>query len=236
MSVPSSPSDTALDPARHLLLAGPAYTALLVVGAAAFPAAPGGDVAAALEPGWLVHNTDAMIGQAYLRALGALAFVVLAVAVAGFCRRALPSPALAGAALAGGMLSGGLMLLSQAAALGAALLVHGGGGADASRALGWLQEAMLDMSSLPAILLFGATGLVVVHTVGVPRWFGWFSLIGVPFALLDAGSYDGGPLEAVGLLGLVYFLLWALLAGVLLHRAAPSLAPARDTADQLDVA
>lgn len=235
MSVPSSSPDAALGRSRHLLLAGPAYTALLVVGAATFPAPPGGDVAAAIEPGWLVHHTEAMIGQAYLRGLGALAFIVLAVAVAGFCRRVLPSPALAGAALAGGALSGGLILLSQAAALGAAQFMHDGGSADASRALGWLQEATLDMSSLPAIMLFGATGLAVLHTVSVPRWFGWFSLIGVPFALLDAGSYDGGPLEAVGFLGLIYFLLWALLAGALLHRAAASLAPAGVIADQVDM-
>lgn len=226
MSVPSSPPDTAPGREHHLLLAGPAYTALLVVGAAAFPAPPSGDVAAAIEPGWLVHHTDAMIGQAYLRGLGALAFVVLSVALAGFCRRVLPTSALAGAALAGGALSGGLMLLSQAAALGAAQFMHGGGSADASRALGWLQEATLDMSSLPAIMLFGATGLAVLHTVGVPRWFGWFSLLGVPFALVDAGSYVGGPLQAVGFLGLVYFLLWALLAGILLHRAPASVAPA----------
>jgi hypothetical protein len=219
MPVTTPPLDPAAGPGRLLLLAGPAYTALLVAAAAAFPAAPGGALAAAVQPGWLVHHTGAVIAQAYVRGLAALAFVVLAVAVAEVCRRVLPSSCLATAALAGGVLSGGLMLLSQAVALGAAQLVHGGAGGDASRALGQLQEAVLDLSSLPATLLFAATGLAVLRTAGAPRWFGWLSLAGVPFGLLDAGSYDGGPLEAVGVLGLAYFLLWGLLAGVLLHRA-----------------
>ena len=43
------------------------------------------------------------------------------------------------------------------------------------------------------------------------------SLFGVPVAILDALSYDNGPFEAVGLLGLVCFLGRALLTGVRLY-------------------
>ncbi|GAB3669003.1 hypothetical protein GCM10027596_40600 [Nocardioides korecus] len=90
-----------------------------------------------------------------------------------------------------------------------------------------MQEGILDVSSLPATLLFGATGLAVLRTSGTPQWFGWFSLVGVPFILVDASSYDGGPLEIAGLLGLIYFLLWALPAGYLLHRSPANTAPVR---------
>jgi hypothetical protein len=36
---------------------------------------------------------------------------------------------------------------------------------------------------------------------------------------VDAASYDGGPLESVGVLGLAYFLLWSLAIGVSLFAA-----------------
>ena len=50
----------------------------------------------------------------------------------------------------------------------------------------------------------------------LPRWLTVLTLVGVPLALADAGSYDGGPLESVGLAGLAFFLLWSLVTGVLL--------------------
>jgi hypothetical protein len=39
----------------------------------------------------------------------------------------------------------------------------------------------------------------------------------VPFALLDSLSYDGGPVEPVGIIGLLYLLAWALLVGIRLY-------------------
>ena len=200
---------------RHLPLSGAAYTVLMVAAAAAFPMPPGGDVSAASQPAWLAAHHDAVIGQSYLRALAALAFIALAAAVADGCRRALPGDSpLPGLALAGGVTSGGLVLLGQAASLAAALFVHDGGTMGTTRALGALQGGFLDMSAIPAIALFAATGATAIRTHLLPRWLTVATLLGVPFALLDAGSYDGGPLEAVGLLGLAYFLTWSLLVGV----------------------
>ncbi len=106
--------------------------------------------------------------------------------------------------------------------MASALFVHSGGGADATRSLGALQSGFLDMSSLPAVLLFGAVGLAALRTGILPRWLAVLSLLGVPFALVDAGSYDGGPLEAIGLLGLVYFLAWGLLTGAQLYKSERS--------------
>lgn len=210
----------------YLPLSGAAYTVLMVAAAAVFPMPPGGDVSAASQPTWLAAHHDAVIGQSYLRALAALAFIALAAAVAGACRRALPSDSpLPGVALAGGVTSGGLLLLGQAASLASALFVHGGGAVGTTRALGALQDGFLDMSAIPAIALFAATGATAVRTALLPRWLTVVTLLGVPFALLDAGSYDGGPLEAVGLLGLAYFLAWSLLVGVRLWldaRVAPA--------------
>lgn len=206
---------------RYLPLSGAAYTALLVLGAVSFPAPPGGDVAAAGHPAWLAVHTDAVIEQSYVRALAALAFISFAVAVAAACRRALPRGSAAPvAALTGGILAGALMLLAQAAGLAAALFVHTGGSADATRALGALQNGMLDMSSVPAVLLFAATGIAGLRTGFVPRWLAVLSLVGVPLALLDAASYDGGPFAALSLLGLAYFLVWSLVTGVRLYLAA----------------
>lgn len=50
----------------------------------------------------------------------------------------------------------------------------------------------------------------------VPRWIAWLTLAGVPLALLDAASISGSPFEAIGILGLVYFLVWSLATGATL--------------------
>lgn len=105
--------------------------------------------------------------------------------------------------------------------MAAALYVDAGGDAAVTRALGSLQSGLLDVSALPGVLLFGAAGLAGLRSGFIPRWLAWLSLAGVPFALVDAGSYDGGPLESVGLLGLAYFLAWSLLIGVRLSLSRP---------------
>jgi hypothetical protein len=161
-----------------------------------------------------------VLAQAYLRGVAALAFVVLAVVVAAACTRALAAPSrLPALALTGGVCSGAFLLLAQGSAIAAALHVRAGGGADGVRALGALQNALLDLSSLPAVLLFGAAGLASLRTGLLPRWLTWATLAGAPIALADAASYAGGPLAAVGLVGLVYFLAWSLLVAVALTRA-----------------
>lgn len=206
---------------RLLALAGPAFAVLMVVGAAAFPAPPGGDVAPASDPSWLAAHADAVIAQSYVRALGAVAFIAFAVAVGAVCRRSLGTPSpLPGLALTGGAVSGGLLLLGQAVALTSALAV-GGSSPGVVRALGDLQNGFLDMSSLPAVLLFGAVALTGLTTSVLPRWLSVVSLLGVPVAVADAASYDGGPLEALGLVGLAWFLLWSLVTGVLLAVRTP---------------
>jgi hypothetical protein len=209
-------STTGVRRARLLALAGPAYAVLMVAAAAAFPAAPGGDVSPASDPSWLAAHAGAVIAQSYVRALAAVAFIVFAVAVAAVCRRSPGAPSLLpGLALAGGAVSGGLLLLGQAVALGSALAVDRSS-TGTIRALGALQNGFLDMSSLPAVLLFGAAALAGLRTSVLPRWLAVVSLLGVPLAIADAASYDGGPLEALGLVGLAWFLLWSLVTGVLL--------------------
>lgn len=219
---------------RYLPLSGVAFTGLMVLGAAAFPMPPGGDVSAASHPGWLASHYNAVIAQSYVRAFAAVAFLVLTAAVASACRRALPDKStLPGLALVGGAFSGGLVLISQAVGLGAALFAHAAGNASATKALGQLQDGFLDMSAIPAILLFAAVGITAFRSGLLPRWFAVVNLAGVPFALVDSLSYDGGPFEPVGLLGLLYFLAWSLLTGVHLtrsHRADTTLATTSETA------
>ena len=48
---------------------------------------------------------------------------------------------------------------------------------------------------------------------------------GRPLALLDAASYHGGPLAAVGIIGLAYFLVWSLSTATHLARRGPVIAP-----------
>lgn len=210
---------------RYLALSGVAFAVLMVAAAVGFPMPSGGDTSPATDPGWLATHTGGVIAQSYVRALAAVTFIALAAAVAAACRRASSSPsALPGLALAGGACTGALLLAGQGVTLAAALQVRGGGGADAVRALGALQNGFLDMSALPATLLFGAVGLAALRTGLLPRWLAVITLLGVPFAVVDAASYDGGPLEALGLVGLAFFLLWSLVTGVLLvtRRQEPS--------------
>lgn len=201
---------------RLLALAGPAFTVLMVAGAAVFPMAPGGDVSPASHPAWLAAHANAVIGQSYVRAFAAVAFIAFSVAIAALCRRALGAPShLPGLALAGGAMCGGLVLLAQAVSLAAALAVDGSS-PGIVRGLGQVQNGFLDMSSLPAVLLFAAVAVVGLRTALLPRWLAVVSLVGVPVAIVDAASYDGGPFEALGLVGLAWFLLWSLVTGVLL--------------------
>lgn len=203
---------------RRLPLSGAVFTVLMVVAAVAFPMPPGGDVSPASKPAWLAAHYNAVIAQSYLRALAAVAFIAMAVAVAAAVRRASPEPSrLPALAAFGGALSGGLLLIAQATSLAAALFVHSGGSPDTARALGALQGGFLDLSSIPSVLLFGAVGAAALRSGILPRWLALFSIAGVPFAMLDSLSYDGGPLEAVGLLGLLYLLAWSLLAGIKLY-------------------
>jgi hypothetical protein len=203
---------------RWLPLGGPTYALLLVVAAAAFPAPPGGDVSAAAHPGWLALHTGPVIAQGLLRTAASLAFGVLAVGAAAACARRTGPGVLPALALLGGGLCSVLMVAAQAASVASALFVRDGGSSDATRAIGALQSAFLDASSLPAALLFLAVGVVTLRHRLMPRWLGVVTLIGVPVAVVDSASYPGGPLEPVALVGLVYFLAWSLLAGVQLTR------------------
>lgn len=201
---------------QHALpLAGVAFTTLTVVGATAFPMPPGGDVSPASKPDWLVAHYNDVIAQSYVRGLGAVAFIALAVAVGVACRGVLPAASpLPRLATIGGTACGTLLLLSQSVALAAALYRHDAGSTETTRALGALQNGFLDLSSLPGVLLFAAAGIAAWRTGVFPRWLTALTLFGVPFALVDAASYDGGPLAPVGFLGLIYFLAWSLLTGV----------------------
>lgn len=203
---------------RYLPLAGAAFTTLMVISTAAFPMPPGGDVSPASKPPWLAAHHVAIIAQSYIRGLAAVMFIALAVAIAAAINRTTSGrSSLPGAALLGGAFSGMLLLVAQAVSLAAALFIHGGGNPDTVRALGTLQDAFLNLSSLPAVLLFAATGLAALHTGLLPRWLTILTLLGVPIALLDTLSYDGGPVESVGILGLLYLLAWALLVGIRLY-------------------
>lgn len=202
---------------RLLAAGGLGYPVLTLLGFAAFPEPPGGDVSAAHDPAWLAGHTGAVIAQSYVRALGAVAFLLLVVALG----RAVERRSRTGARLA--YLGGGgyavLLVASQATTSAAAEASRGGVDGSAIRVLDGLQSGLLDLSSLPAVLLFGGVGAVLLRSSRLPRWFALATVVGVPLALLDAGSYDGGPLEAVGLLGLAYFLLWSVAAGVVLLRS-----------------
>ncbi len=214
---------------RLLPLAGVAYTGLNVLAAIAFPMPPGGDVAPGREPAWAAAHASSIVAQGYIRAGAGLAFVVLAVAVAAVLRREGASRAAAAAALAGGAATGFLLLLAQAAAIGSALAADDRAGAAVIRSLGYANDSFLTLSSLPAIVLFAAAGVWFMRARLVPAWLAWATLAGVPFALLDALSYDGGPFEAVGILGLAYFLLWSLAIGISLfaRQRAPQRVAAR---------
>lgn len=202
---------------RMLPLSGAAFAALMVAGAAAFPMPQGGDVSPASSPAWLATHSSAIIAQTYVRGVASIAFLGLAVAVAAAVRRATSDrSSLAAAALVGGTLTATMLLLAQAVGLSAALASRSGGSADAVRSLGRLQDAMLNLSSLPAVLLFAGVGFAALRTDLLPRWLTVVTLVGIPFALVDAASYDGGPLAFVGLIGLLYFLGWSLLVGVTL--------------------
>lgn len=198
---------------RTLAATALAYPVLTVIAFAGFPEPPGSDVSPAHDPAWLAAHTGAVIAQSYVRAAGALGFLALAVALS---RRGRGTPARL--TLLGGGAVGALLLAAQAPVLAAALGARQGVAHGVLRVADPLNAALLDLSSVPAVLLFGGAALALHALRDAPRWLAWLSAAGVPLALVDAASYRGGPLEAVGLAGLAYFLLWSLLVGAWLLR------------------
>ncbi len=205
---------------KLLLSLGPLFPILFVVGFAAFPAPAHSDRSAASDPAFLAAHTGAVITQAYLRCFAALTFFALALGVALVlcrCSRAFTATLVA----AGGAGTAVLMLVAQATQLAAAFAQRDHVSAGVIQLCDSLDEAALAVSSLPAVFLFGgaAYGLGPSRS----RWLRGFCWAGVPLALIDALGYDGGPLAAVSVLGLVYFLLWGLAAPVaLLRHNAPT--------------
>lgn len=194
---------------RLFAAAGLLFPVLMIIGFVAFPKPPGGDVSPAHDPAWLAAHTHAVIAQSYVRAGAALAFIALSVAVAKAISARSDRSALSKLVVAGGTASAMLTLLAQAVTLGAVISVRDGASVDVVHGLDGLNDAVLSMSSLPAVLMFAAAAVGFGRGRQFPRWLTIFSTAGVPLALLDAGSYDGGPLAAVGILGLAYFLLWS---------------------------
>ncbi len=208
---------------RLLAVTALAYPILTVVAFAAFPAPPGGDVSPGHDPSWLAAHTGAVIAQGYVRSLGALGFLLLAVALSAGA-----GPVASRLIVAGGAGTALLLLTAQGFVLAAAYGVRDGVAHSVVRVLGPLNAAALDLSSLPAIVLFAAGGAALFARVDVPRWLAWLTVVGVPLALLDALSYRGGPLASVGVVGLAYFLVWSLLCGLVLvrHPAGDDATPA----------
>lgn len=190
--------------ARTVAALGLLYPLLNLAGFAAFPKPPGGDVSAAHDPQWLSGHIDAVIAQSYVRALAALGFIALSVAVAHAADRSKTLIA------AGGVTCGALLIAAQAPPLAAAFAAKDHLDAVAIRPLDSVNAALLSLSSLPAVLLFAAAGALFWQHRTVPRWLAGLTLAGAPLALLDAVGYDGGPLGGISILGLAFFLIWSL--------------------------
>jgi hypothetical protein len=206
---------------RLLAIGGLAYPVLTLLGFVAFPEPPGGDVSAAHDPIWLSGHTGSVIAQSYVRGLAAIGFLLLAIALGRVVERL--SATAARLVQLGGAGCGLLLLCSQATMLAAASSSRAGVDGTAIRVLDGLEAGLLGLSSLPAVLMFAGAGAVLLRSGVLPRWFAVITALGVPLALVDAGSYSGGPLDAAGPVGLVYFLIWSTAAGIVLltQRDAP---------------
>ena len=221
-SDPTRPGTRPRQSARLLPALGILYPVLTVLAFVAFPAPPGGDVSAAHDPGWLGAHLGPVTAQAFVRSVGALGFLLLCVAVSSWAAR--PWSRLL---VACGAATATLLVLVQGAVLAAVLLTRARPGADLG-VLDSLDAALLDLSSLPAVAVFGVAAAAFLGAGRGSRALGLLSLVGAPLALLDSLNSAGGPLAWFGLVGLMYFLFWSLLAGVfLLRRPLPAGMPPR---------
>lgn len=196
--------------ARTAAALGLLYPILTVIGFAAFPKPPGGDVSAAHDPRWLSAHVDAAIAQSYVRALAGLGFIALAVAVAHAAGRN------KNLAAAGGVTCGALLIVTQATALAAAFAAKDHLADAVIRPFDELNGALLSLSSLPAVLLFGVAGILFWQRHTAPRWLAALTVAGAPLALIDAVGYDNGPLGSISILGLGFFLIWSFVTGTYL--------------------
>lgn len=146
--------------------------------------------------------------------LAALAFLVFLVGLHHRLRHAEGHGIGATATLAGGLVWVGIDLTGAPATFLAARVPAVAGTPDALVALWGAQLGGISSRVAYGLMLLAA-GVVVVSTVALPRWLGWFGLVLGTLTVLDA-TVPFGP--TVILTGWTFFLnpLWVLLAGVAL--------------------
>lgn len=203
---------------EHCALAsGVMFVALLLIAAFVIPGPPGEQGSPAHNPAWLASHQSAALIQVYVRGIAAVAQLIFIAGIVMVSRRAEGHISiLALLAFGGGIIHTVMMLLSNAVTAAAA--IGSGQGIDAGvvQGLGVLSDAILGIEPLAEALLFGAAAATLLRTHTVPRWIGWFGLIGVPLSLLGSASYPGTPLDVVGFVALLFELVWFACASIVL--------------------
>jgi hypothetical protein len=214
---------------RVARLSGIAFALLLVIGFGLFGDAPKVDASGSDVAAFYSDHSGRILTGVPIIVLGFVFLLWFAGAIANILQESgqgrLGATALALAAAEVGV---ALVVQALSASLAVGIADAGDEGANqAVNALSWSIDAL-------GSLLVG--GFILAATLGlwraaiVPRWFGWFGLVSAVLVALRATTWasdgfwspSGGYLYVLLLCGLG----WAIIASVLLYRAAPKAEPA----------
>ena len=189
---------------------------IVVVPTGPSPGASGEDIKASL-----VTQGNAMLLGHYLEGLMLMLFLSFAASLRGVLRRAEEGAGALSTAMFGGAVATVAVIL-VAHAIQASLVLHTARDGDPAlvRALFDLAAMVDSFYAFPLAVFLAAAGAVMVRSRAVGRWLGWAAgAIALLMVVGQAGTITGtDPLIAVGIVGFLSFVLWLLVASIMLLR------------------
>lgn len=204
---------------RLAYASGAVFVVLLIAAAFLFPMAPdAAGASGARYAAWLADHRNAVLSQAYLRGLAAVVALVFIGGLSALLWRRSANPLLPLLLFSAGLMHTVILFVSNGAMASAAIAASNGVDGASLRAIGIFSDSVLTLEAFAEAMMFATAAALLLRTAIVPRWIGWFSIAGVPLAFLDAAGFLGSPLEVVGMIALLYSLVWFLTLSIALVR------------------
>jgi hypothetical protein len=209
---------------RYGAMTGIIAVVLIIIGFAAQPKPPAPNASPSEVLTYLVDHRDAVHVGELIFSAGAFFFLWFI----GTLRSALGAAEgaqgrLATTAYGAGLVSVGTLFVGFG--LQAAAALHpADNGADVTRALIDASAMVLALGAPALTVFFAANGLAIIRSGYLAPWLGWLALVTAVFNALGVGNVfsDHGVFASDGFLGffagLFLFLLWTLLASIMLVR------------------
>jgi hypothetical protein len=212
--------------ARYGAATGVAFVILVILGFAITPTPPNADASAAEVLEYVVDHANALHAMQLIYAAAGFMFIwFIGTLRDGLSRVEVGEgrPALANIAWGGGLI--GIATLMVAFGVQAAATLHPvTSDPDLTRALVDASLLIPAVAAPAAAVFFVGNSLSILRSGYLPAWLGWLGLVTALFNILGVGSVytDHGVFATDGVLGFfvgfLLFMVWILLASILLYR------------------